>query len=286
MKHQQFFSNQDKAELRAIIKDKTGYSFTDSFILSQAFRRRSFCTETGGKSNELFEFIGDQVLNFYVVKIITDRVLSLTIEKDYSFRIRENNFTVLKQRFINNEFLAGIIDEWDVAQYLIVGRSDENNEIHKQIKIKADLFESIIGAIAVESNWNPEILENTVQKALNLNERLQSIIDSESHFLCFDIDNAVTVLKELAEKEKCSMPTYEFYPIADSDSEIMWGCRCSIINDITGIHRSVCASSKKIAKKAAAYLVLCEHFQTPNKYGVTTFFPIWIYKNGMLIPDR
>ncbi len=290
MRRQKYFNGQDKQKLKLLIQEKTGYCIRSSCALSQAFRRRSFCVEQEGKSNEMFEFIGDQVLSYYVVKIISDRCCALNIEGDYAFRIRENYFTSLKQELVNNEMLASIIDDWGISEYLIVGRSDEKNQVDQQTKVKADLFESIIGAIAVDSKWDPTVLETAVRKSLSLDDRLQDIIRNDYNSITVNIDNAVIVLKELAEKEQCSMPKYDFSgPEAlgyDKDGNPIWHCSSSIVNDITGISRGVFASSKKDAKKAVAYLLLCEHFQMQNQYGPNDFCPIWIYKDGKLIPDR
>lgn len=288
MKRQKYFNGLDKHKLSMLIQEKTGYCIRSSCALSQAFRRRSFCAEQEGKSNEVFEFIGDQVLSYYVVKIISDRCCALTIDGDYSFRIRENYFTSLKQELVSNDMFASIIDEWGIAEYLIVGRSDEKNQVDQQIKVKADLFESIIGAITVDSKWNPTVLELAVNKALNLDDRLQSIIQNDYNSITVNIDNAVTVLKELAEKEQCSMPKYDFsgpeYLGYDKDGNPIWHCLGSIVNDITGIRRGVFANSKKDAKKAVAYLLLCEHLQIQNQYGQNSFCPTWIYKEGKLVP--
>ena len=210
MRRQKYFNGQDKQKLKLLIQEKTGYCIRSSCALSQAFRRRSFCVEQEGKSNEMFEFIGDQVLSYYVVKIFSDRCCSLNIEGDYAFRIRENYFTSLKQELVSNETLASIIDDWGIAEYLIVGRSDEKNQVDQQMKVKADLFESIIGAIAIDSKWDPTVLETAVRKSLNLDDRLQAIIQNDYNSMTVNIDNAVTVLKELAEKEQCSMPKYDF----------------------------------------------------------------------------
>ena len=234
----------------------------------------------------MFEFIGDQVLSYYVVKIISDRCCALNIEGDYAFRIRENYFTSLKQELVNNEMLASIIDDWGISEYLIVGRSDEKNQVDQQTKVKADLFESIIGAIAVDSKWDPTVLETAVRKSLSLDDRLQDIIQSDNNLMNINIDNAVTVLKELAEKEQCSMPKYGFYLEHDKDGNPIWSCGCAIVNDITSIIRDVRASSKKDAKKAVAYLLLCEHFQMQNQYGPNDFCPIWNYSDGRLFPNR
>ncbi len=287
MKHQKYFSKQDVVKLRALIQEKTGHCIRSSYILSQAFRRRSYCAEDGGKSNELFELIGDQVLGHYVVKRIAERSVSLNIEGDYSCRIREDQFTSLKQELTSNQLFAELIDEWNIADYLIVGKSDVHNRADQQTKVKADLFEAIIGAITVDSKWDPIILEKAVCQALNLDERLQRIVQNECNLMGIHIDNAIMKLKELAEKEQCSMPKYEFFDLGkDKDGNPIWGCIGSIINDRTGIRRTVSASSKKEAQKATAYLLLCEHLQLQNQYGDNDWFPIWIYQNGKLYPDR
>lgn len=285
-----YLSGIEQSEVKKIIKERTGYLIKSSSILNQVFRRSSFAAETGQNSNEIFEFIGDQVLSFFVVKIISERCGSLSLTDDYTFRIRENKFTQIKQALVNNESIAKIIDEWDIAKYLILGNSDIKNEVSKEPKVKADLFEAIIGAIAIESEWNAEILESAIFKALDIEKTISAMIESDIMVKFFDIDNAITTLKEIAEKGQCTMPKYEFvgpnYIGYDSDGNPKWGCTSHIINDKTAITRQVLSSSKKDAKKATAYLMLCEHFGIQNKYGPNDWFVSWIYKNGKLLPDR
>lgn len=290
MRRKHYFFGEDEIKLRQLIKEKTGYCLSNRGTLSQAFRRRSYCAEYGGKSNEMFEFIGDQVLSYYVVKFVTKRCCAKNIESDYSFRIREDSFTSLKQDILSNRVMSEIIDEWGVAEYLIVGKSDEQNHVDQQTKVKADLLESIIGAIAFESNWDSTVLEEVVAKALNLEDRLQNIIDNDYNSALINMENAVTHLKELAEKEQCSMPKYtirgpEAYGYTSNGNPI-WSCSCDVINDETGLCRVVFASSKKDAKRAAAYLVLCEHYHIQNQYGDNAFYPVWKYENGKLVPYK
>ena len=49
------------------------YTFKNSDLLFQAFTRRSYSQENSGENNEVLEFIGDRVLDFYVTKILMDR---------------------------------------------------------------------------------------------------------------------------------------------------------------------------------------------------------------------
>ena len=95
-----YLDGTEKLEARRIIKEKTGYVIRSTSILNQVFRRSSFAAETGQNSNEIFEFQGDQVLSFYVTRIISKRCGSLSLTDDYTFRIRENRFTQIIQTLV------------------------------------------------------------------------------------------------------------------------------------------------------------------------------------------
>jgi ribonuclease-3 len=285
-----YLSRQEILEIRRVIQEKTGYHIQSTSILNQVFRRSSLAAEHGQNSNEIFEFIGDEVLSFYVVKIISKRCGSLSLTDDYAFRICENQFTQIKQSLVNNEALANIIDHWDIAKYLLLSDSDVKNQVAKEPKVKADLLEAIIGAIAVESNWNSQILETAVMLSLDMENQMISMIESDTKTQHFDIDTAITTLKEIAENGQCTMPQYEFIgPDSigyDHNGNPKWSCTCRIINDKIGLSKVVFSTSKKEAKKAAAYLILCEHFGVQNKYGPNDWFSIWTYQDGKLIPER
>ena len=285
-----YLKPKEQYEARMIIQAKTGYIIRGTKTLCQIFTRSSFAAETGRSSNEIFEFIGDQVLSYYVVKIVSERCGAFSLTDNYTFRIRENRFTQIKQALVNNETLAKIVDEWDIAKCLLLSRSDIKNEVAKEPKVKADLLEAVIGAIAVESNWDTKVLETAVSRALKIDETIESMIESDTKVRLFDIENAVTSLKELAENGQCTMPKYDFSgPDSigyDSDGNPKWACTCSIVNDKIGITESVYATSKKDAKKAAAYLVLCEHLGMENKYGDNDWYGNWTYKDGKLISNR
>lgn len=290
MRRRKYSGGREVYELKCLLEEKTGYIIQQNYLLNQAFTRSSFSAEQGGENNEILEFIGDQVLNYYVVKIIAKQYGALNYEGDYSFRVRQNRFTMLKQMLVNNETLAKTIDEWGIIDYLIVGKSDYLNEVDKQVKVKADLFEAILGAIAVSSDWNSDVLENAVGKMLSIEETLKTVVETEERPYKFNIDNAVTVLKEVAESGGCSIPVYDCVGPEvigyDDDGNPKWSCNCLVINEKSGINRTVWASSKRVAKKAAAYLVLCEHFQTQNQYGTNGMYIFWRYKDGKLMPEH
>ena len=285
-----YLSGKELYEIRMIVQKETGYMPRSSALLSQTFRRSSFAAETGTTSNEIFEFLGDHILSYYVVKIITDRCGSLGLMNDYTFRIHEGKFTQIKQSLVNNEALAEITNRWGLAKYLRLGRSDLKNDVINERKVLADLFEAVLGAIAIDCNHDTKILERVVKKALDLDTKITTMIESDSKVRMVDLDTAVTALKEYAEQGHCTMPTYSFYgPESlgyDPDGNPKWSCSCSIINERYGITKTVTAASKKDAKKTAAYLVLCEQWDMQNKYGENSIWDIWIYKDGKLFPKK
>ena len=90
MKRRMYLSSNEKIEIRRIMRSEAGYTIKGSIVLNQVFRRSSLAAETGERSNEIFEFIGDEVLSFYVTKIVSMRCGAISITDDYTFRIREN----------------------------------------------------------------------------------------------------------------------------------------------------------------------------------------------------
>lgn len=270
-------------EIRKIIEEKTGYYIKSTAILNQIFRRSSFAAATKQTDNEVFEFIGDQVLSYIIVKILSKRCASLSAMGDYSYRIQENRFTEIKQSLVNNQELSERTDAWDLSKFLLITHTDIKNDLLKITKVRADLFEAIIGGITVECDWDTEILENVVTKALDLDAKITAMIENDVKVQNINIDNAIQTLKELADDGGCAMPDYEFFDSAYQKNGVpLWKCTCSINNMGIEFSRTVTASSKKEAKKAATYLILCELLNMQNKYGPNSFLENWEYEDGKL----
>lgn len=283
MKQTNEFRPKELAHIQKTLFKKAGYVPRAS--LNQAFTRSSYSSQYGGRDNEELEFIGDSVLNFYVVKILTDRFGSRDNDHYFCIRLNYHKIDQLKKQLVSNENLARIIDELEFAQYLIVGKTDIQNEIDKQIKPKADLFEAILGAIAVQSRFDEEIVEKAVVGMLSMDSVINDIINTEYRPAGYTLENAITTLKELAEHGEISMPEYRLtgpeYLGYDKDGNPIWGCNCVISN--AGISLGVLANSKKKAKKAAAYLALIQYSGYPNEYGPNIRDISWSYKNGKIV---
>ena len=276
----------DTNTLKEIIFEKIGFRLDDC-LLEQAFTRKSYTAKNGGENNDILEHIGDKVLDYFVVKILSQKLGALNRNCMFALRATAGDLSKTREALVKNETLAKIIDEWRLFDYVIVGKCDVDNEIDKEVKPKADLFEAIIGAIAIRSKWNAEILEEVVKKVLKVDTFIQELLSVQYRPEDCSLETAVTTLKELAEKGYCSIYKTDFLgPEAlgyDINGNPIWSYTYSVVDEIRGITKSVYASSKKLAKKAAAYLVLCEHFELQNEYGTNGNFIEWEFVDGKLL---
>jgi len=188
----------------AHVQNTIGYHFRDTNLLVQAFTRKSYTEENGGENNEVLEFIGDAVLNFFAVKtlimcnsnsrrimekydnsLIGDGIISgfnmkrreeLRNTSFFECEKSEGELSELKKIFVQKRTLAMKIDELGIGQYLLMGKGDRKNNAGDEKSVKEDLFEAILGAVAVDSGWNMEKLEACVSTMLSA----ENILNSES----------------------------------------------------------------------------------------------------------
>lgn len=154
------------------IQDQIAYNFKNLDLLQQAFVRRSYAQENGGEDNEVLEFIGDKVLDFIIVKYLTEKYGYFLNECDnfdeteefneFAVEYRENRLTEMKKRLVSKKTLAHRMDMLGLANYLIMGKGDINKHVNEEDSVKEDLFEAILGAVALDSKWNISELQDVV----------------------------------------------------------------------------------------------------------------------------
>ena len=259
------------------VQNKIDYPFRNPCLLMQAFTRSSYSVQFGSENNEVLEFLGDRVLDLCVAKIIADEFGFMKSQSAYYDKDKdleefcivahknEADFTGLKQEIVSNKTLAKRIDSLGFAPYLYMGDSDVNNHVEKQEKVKADLFEAILGAIAIDSDWDFEALEHSVALMLDIDRFFQNVDTGEKRPDKFKLENAVTTLKELGEQGYCSIPEYD---LPDEqvyqNGQYLWACYCTVRS--WGIREGGLAVSRKAAKRYAAYRVLCKHYDISDEY--------------------
>ena len=179
----------DSEDLR-FIQEQIGYDFDNEDLLVQAFTRRSYSAENGGGDNEVLEFIGDKALDIAVVRLLTDRFGYMTSdcddfdkdEDDDEFLCDkdEGEMTGIKAQLVQKRTLAERIKELQMEDFLITGKGDSNNNINNNLSALEDLFEAIIGAVAIDSNWDFEKIQSTVDIMLNPDSLLD---DTEENYV-------------------------------------------------------------------------------------------------------
>ncbi len=173
-----------------VIQGQIGYRFNNPELLRQALTRRSYSEEHGGENNEVLEFIGDKVLDYFAVKLLIEKSSNSKVLYE-SFRPRrsagffnptesslspeesvlksdcsEARLTELKKLLVQKKTLAKRIDDLQFADYLIMGSGDVKNGLNQEASVKEDLFEAILGAVAIDCNWDADTLEQTVDVML------------------------------------------------------------------------------------------------------------------------
>ena len=167
-----------KSNTRAIIERKIGYRFNNPDLLRQAFVRKSYANEHGGQHNEVLEHFGDAALNFAVKRYLFERYGSWTeLSKDYNYRIDRNEFvslfdegklTAMAQKIVKNSRLATCIERLDLARFLIMNSGEIKQRAATKASVKANLFEAIVGAVAIDCYWNSKKILRVVKKMLGI----------------------------------------------------------------------------------------------------------------------
>ena len=155
------------------VQDSIDYAFKNPELLEQAFTRSSYTKEHGGESNEVLEFIGDKALDFVVVKLLSDQFGKVR-EADaknkhlmrYISECDEGELTKRKAELVQKKSLSYCIDVLDFSDMLIMGNGDINADVSNKASAKEDLFEAIVGAVTIDSDWNFPTIENVVEHML------------------------------------------------------------------------------------------------------------------------
>ncbi len=179
-----------REELNMVQEIVGGYKFKNLDLLQQAFIRKSYSKENGGENNEVLEFIGDKVLDFIIVKKLTSLDENgygwMSNEEDdfdeqndcneFCCKFNEQKLTEIKKKLVCKEMLAKCISELALHEYLIMGEGDRKQNLYENDSVKEDLFEAILGAICIDSNYDIKKLEQAVDVMLDPNRRIETEI--------------------------------------------------------------------------------------------------------------
>lgn len=159
------------------IENKIGYAFKDKSLLRQAFTRTSYCNENkgqGGKayqSNEVLEFFGDSVLSSAIVSLII-KECSERYEYGVFTELREGDFSNIKSKLSDKKNLSDRVREIGLSRFLLMGEGDLKLGVENEPSVMEDLFESIIGAVYIDSGMDMPKVIKVVSGMLSIKEYL------------------------------------------------------------------------------------------------------------------
>ncbi len=311
------------------IQSQIGYEFKNLDLLQQAFTRRSYSEENGGENNEVLEFIGDKVLDLFAVKyLITQNSNSTQLYKKFDPKIKnsflyeterrtfpeENTFisdlfekelTETKKVLVQKKTLANRIDKLGISYCLLMGKGDILQNANEENSVKEDLFEAILGAIAIDCDWNCTDLQNAVEIML-APESILAENDSEEY---------VSLIEEWSHNKVDSIPLYHFengsytstwyipfdgvsQHIEVSDNLVhstKYRCLLKLSDDLPifrGFGRSQTEARKNVCKLAYDYLCnngywlsISDEIANPNKDDAINQLEILARRGYFSIPD-
>jgi len=125
------------------LEAKLGYRFREPELLVQALVHRSFLTGKDlpyTENNERLEFLGDSVLN-----MLTTEFLYKTYPDD-----PEGELSKRKSAIVSGHACAQSSKEWDLSEYIKLGKAEAKMGGRGKESILADAYEAVLGAVYLD----------------------------------------------------------------------------------------------------------------------------------------
>ena len=230
------------------IEKTIGYTFRDKSLLCQAFTRGSFCNEVNFRSdpplqsNEVLEFFGDSVLS---AAIVTFFVAEKARRYEYGIRteLNEGELTNIKSHLSDKRNLSSSMRELGLQRYLLMGEGDKKIGIQNGRSVMEDLFESILGAVYIDSGYSLQAIVGILPQMLDFSS-------DPTEPRAVPIQSSKNALQEYCDA-KGRRYTHEYVVLEESgpDHDKRFVCGCRINGRLFGTGE---AGSKKDAEAIAA----------------------------------
>ncbi|MBR1537173.1 MAG: hypothetical protein IJ630_09560 [Treponema sp.] len=245
------------------IQNRLNYTFKKENLLLQAITRRSYSSENPAyQNNQVLEFIGDSVLSLCTVKTLCQESGNFNKYNQFVSSKDEGQLSEKRKSLVNKNNLAECIDNLGFAQFLLLGKSDENNDVRNKTGAKEDTFEAILGAVALDCNFDIATLNrvcNTMLKAKPTQiQKTSNLIDNNTKEMRAEAgkpkyETAVCKLNELYQKGYISKPKYIF-----TNTNTGWKCTCKVQECNHNWSNSEPKSRKSEARQISAFWVLMD----------------------------
>jgi ribonuclease-3 len=187
----------------AELEGALGYQFKDREILARALRHGSAMASDLEGTYQRLEFLGDAVLGYAVALMLFERFP----RDDQGDLTRKRVHLVRSERLAERAALLGL-DGW-----VEVGVSLELSGGRAGASLLEDVFEAVIGAIAIDGGWAEAraFIERQLGEEVDaLDERTLALANPKSS------------LQEAAQGEGLSLPEYKLIRKGGTDHHRLW----------------------------------------------------------------
>jgi len=216
------------------LEQKIGYSFKDKNLLLTALTHSSYANEKNDRSlsYERLEFLGDSILGLITAEFLFQ----------HRPRLPEGRMTRLRAELVCESSLKVIAQELGIGDYMRLGRGEERSGGRERASILADMVESVIAAIYLDSGME-EARRFVIEKLLSHADL------GEQH----RIADYKTELQELVQRKADGQVSYELTGESGPDHQKVFYFTVYINGEAAG---EGSGRSKKEAEQAAACAAL------------------------------
>ena len=207
-----------------------GYTFHNKKLLRQALTHSSYANEKKlGKlgCNERLEFLGDAVL-----ELVSSDVLYARFPK-----IPEGELTKKRASLVCEPSLAYCARQFDLPQYLLLGRGEDMTGGRMRDSIVSDATEALLGAIYLDGGFE-KARDFVLRFILNDMEHKQLFYDSK------------TILQEIVQEKGKQTLEYILTGESGPDHNKQFSVEVRVNGNVLG---NGSGHTKKAAEQAAAY---------------------------------
>ena len=206
------------------LEKNLGYSFQKKETLIKALTHVSKSKE----NNEVFEFLGDSVLNLIISQILVEK---FSMDD-------EGTLSLMRSKLVSRTTLNRVAKKLELDSFIITGDSLAGQETPENILGNA--LEAIFGAVYKESGLEfiRKIIETTFTREIELLRE-------------GNLKNSKTLLQEYCQKNKFSLPTYNQIEKKENIYPFIVNCKLDESSSCEGFGKSL-----KLAEQDAAARLL------------------------------
>ncbi len=222
-------------ELLAEFEQLIDYRFTDLRLLQKALIHSSYAFEQAqaGQDNQVFEFIGDAVLDLAI-----GHLLSIRFPK-----MKEGELTRFRASLVNESHLAEIARKLELGRFLFLGKGEDSSNGRNKSSILSSAFEALVGAVFEDSDYNSAsaLIQTLFEESIDDKKEILLLADAKSR------------LQEILQEKYNEAPSYRLDSEEGPSHQKQFGVSVVFRDEVLG---SGSAGSKKEAEQRAAAAAL------------------------------